>query len=344
MILLLAAPAAGAAAPAPRRAWAEPVRDAVIAMPSPSAASISASAAVDRYPVNDGSGATIGVSVTAACQAYCNAADPQQIADFIGTLIHGFEIELLTVQLDTPLQLELDCGFGAQACYYSGENRIVISGDDTPGSEEASRDYILAHEYGHHVAQHRDSPAPFPAAINWGTERWSSYEHVCQLRRARAVFPGDEGTHYYQDPGEAFAEAFARTRFPQAHVKWGWSRSLKPNAGAFKAIREDTLDPWSGRTRFTVSGRVPSGRGAAAIESFRTPLDGMVSLRPANLPGRRYRLSLMSLGGRVLRTSRHGLDLHHQLDFTVCGQPRLRVAIRSAAGSGGPFRLLIRRP
>ncbi len=351
MILILAAPAAASArAPAPRppaqarHAWAEPVRDAVIAMPSPTSASISESAASARYPIDDGSGATIGVAVTAACQAYCSAADPQQLADFIGTLIHGPEIELLTVQLDTPFQLSLDCGFGAQACYYSGENRIVISGDDTPGPDGASRDYILAHEYGHHVAQHRHNPAPFPAPINWGTARWSSHEHVCRLRREGAAFPGDEGSHYFQDPGEAFAEAFARNRFPNAHVKWEWSRAMKPNAGAFRALREDTLDPWHGRTGFVLSGRVPPRRGATVVESFRTPLDGTVSLRPSSLLRHHYRLSVKSPTGRVLLTSRHGLDLHHQLDFTVCGQSRLRVAIRSNGGSGGPFSLLVHRP
>jgi hypothetical protein len=357
MILLLAAPAAGAAAPqhqgraaAPRTAtppqrprWAEPVRDAVIAMPSLAAAGISDTAATDRYPVEDASGATIAVSVTSACQAECSAADPQRIAAFIGTLIHSYEIDLLTVQLDTPFQLELDCGFGAQACYYSGDNKIVISGDDTPGPDGASRDYVLAHEYGHHVAQHRRNPLPFPAAVNWGTARWSSFEHVCQRHRAGALFPGDEGTHYYQDPGEAFAEAFARNRFPEARVKWEWSRALRPDAGALEAIREDTLEPWQSRTSFTVGGRIPRG-GGAALASFRTPLDGTVSLQPTGRLRRHYRFSLMSPRGRVLRTSRHGLDLHHQLDFTVCGQSKLRVAVRSAGRSGVPFRLLVRRP
>lgn len=341
MILLLAAPAVRAA---PHQRWAEPVRDTVLPMPGPVTAGIAASAATARYPIEDGSGATIAVAVTTACQALCTAAEPQQIADFIGTLIHGPEVRLLTVQLDTPSQLGFDCGFGAQACYFTDQNRIVISGDNTPGPDGASRDYVLAHEYGHHVAQHRRTPAPFPAAINWGTARWSSYEHVCQRQRAGLLFPGNEGGHYFQDPGEAFAESFARYRFPEAKVKWEWSRFLKPNARAFQAIREDTLEPWSHRTKLVIRGRLPRARGAVAVESFPTPLDGTVSLRSSPPPRHRYLLRLVNLGHRILHTSRQRLDLHHRFDYTVCGQSRLRVTIRSTGRSRGAFRLLVRRP
>jgi len=351
MILLLAAPAAAAARqPAPPRELfdvsppAAPVRDAVIGKPGAASARIAASAASERYPVDDGSGVTIAVSVTPACAAACTAADPQQIAGFIGALIHGEEIGLLTVQLDTPFQLGFDCGFGAEACYYSGENRIVISGDDSPAADGASRDYILAHEYGHHVAQHRESPAPFTPAIDWGTARWASYEHVCQGRRAGALFPGDEGTHYYEDPGEAFAESFARYRFPDTQLKWGWIPRLRPSAGAFQAIREDTLSPWRGRESFVLRGHVPARGKGAAVESLRTPLDGMVSLRPSGLRRHGYELALRSRAGKLLRTSHHGLGPHHQLDYTVCGQSRLRLVIKSTRPSGGPFKLMIQRP
>lgn len=333
MILLLAAPVAGAA----------PVRDTVIEAPSAGSARISATASANRYPINDGNGETVSIAVTEACQAVCTAADPQQIANFLGTLIHSFEMELLTVQLDTPSQIEFDCGFGAQACYYGGENKIVLNGSDTPAPDGASREFVLAHEYGHHVAQHRESPAPFPAAIDWGPPRWSSYEHVCQRSKTGALFPGNEGVHYFQDPGEAFAESFAHLRFPGADVKWRWIGALKPNAAAFQAIREDTLRPWFGRTAFQLAGSLPSGKGEKKVESFKTPLDGVISLRPA---GRRhrYQLSLLNPAGRVLRTSRHGLDLGHRLNFTVCGQSRLRVAIRSSRRRGGAFELQIQRP
>lgn len=332
MVLLLAAPASGATRP----------RDTVIVTPSPGSARISASADANRYPINDGSGETVAIAITAACQEACNAADPQQIANFLGTLLHGFEMELLTVQLDTPSQIEFDCGFGAQACYYSSENRIVLSGNDTRSPDGASREYVLAHEYGHHIADHRGSPAPFPAAIDWGTARWSSYEHVCQRSRAGALFPGNEGLHYFRDPGEAFAESFARLRFPGSGVPWRWLSALEPNKNALETIREDTLDPWLGRSAFGLRGRVPPRRDGPAVRTFGTPLDGTVSLRPAGRP--LYDLSLLNPAGRVLRTSRHGFSLRHQVNYTVCGQSRLRVAIRSSHRIGGAFKLQIQRP
>lgn len=332
MILLLVAPASGAAWP----------RDTVIETPSAASARISTGGEADRYPINDGSGETVAVSPTPACEEACNAANPQQIADFLGTLPHGYEMELLTVQLDTPAQIEFDCGLGAQACYYGSEDKIVLSGNDGPAPDGASREYVLAHEYGHHVARHRESPAPFPAAIDWGTARWASYEHVCQRSRAGTLFPGDEGLHYFRDPGEAFAEGFARLRFPESGVPWRWLAALEPDPNSLEAIREDTLDPWLGRSAFKLRGRVPPRQKGAAVRTFGTPLDGTVSLRPAGRP--LYDLSLLNPAGRVLRTSRHGFGLRHQVNYTVCGQSQLRVAIRASHRFGGAFKLQIQRP
>jgi hypothetical protein len=333
MILLLAAPAASDAAPR---------RDVVVDEPRAAAARISATASTVRYPVNDGSGATIAVAVTDACESFCNAVDPQRIANFVGTMIHGPEIGLLTVQLDTPFQLEIDCGYGAQACYVPGEDRIVISGSDTSSYDGVSREFILAHEYGHHVASHRESPAPFPAAIDWGTPRWSSHERVCQAHRRGTVLPGDEGVRYYENPGEAFAEAFARYHFPETREKWKWVSFLEPDAAAFRAIREDTLEPWRGRAVIRLRGRAPSG-GDAEVRRVRTPLDGRVSLRPGE-ERRRYQLSLRSPSGQVLRTSRKGLSLRRQLNFTICGQSSLSLQLEAMRRSAAPFQLLIQRP
>jgi hypothetical protein len=348
MILLLAAPAAAETPPPEQRAAfavphpALPLRDVVRAAPGAAGARIAATASSARYSLNDGSDDSIAVDVSAACQQECDAADPQAIADTIGTFIHGPEVDLLTVQLDTPFELAFDCGFDAQSCYFGGENKIVLSGDDDPAPDSASREFVLAHEYGHHVAQHRELPAPFRAAIDWGTERWASVENVCEGHRTGALFPGDEGTHYYEDPGEAFAETFAFNRFPDAAVDWAWAPALHPTAASFRALRRDTLRPWLGRRSFTVSGQVP--RSGAVTRAFRTPFDGRVSIGPVGGAKLGYELIIRNRSGKPLRSSRQGVSFHHRLDYTVCGQSRLRVAVRATGRAGKPFRLTIQRP
>jgi len=320
------------------------MHDVVLGEPGAAAARISASASSQRYSINDGSGATIEVSVTPACAEACDVTDPQRVADFIGTLIHGDEVDLLSVQLDSEFQLGFDCGLGAEACYFSGENKVVIGGYEEADGDGATFDFVLAHEYGHHVAQHREMPAPFSNAIDWGPERWASLEGVCRGQRAGRLYPGDEGTHYFEDPGEAFAEAFAHYRFPDLPVTWRYSPALEPNAAAFRAIREDTLEPWQGRTSLTLSGHVPARGEGAAVETLRTPLDGLVSLRPSSLSRHGYELALRSRAGRLLRSSRNGLDPNQRLDYTVCGEQRLRLVITSTKPHRTPFRLQIQRP
>lgn len=322
---------------------AVPMRDVVLGEPSAAAARISASASSQRYSLGDGSEDTIAVSVTATCAASCDSADPQAIANFVGTLIHGDEVSLLTVQLDTEFQLGFDCGYGAEACYFVGENKIVIGGYREVDGDGATLEFVLAHEYGHHVAAHRDMPAPFGAAVDWGTERWASLENVCRDKRRGRLFPGDEEVNYFENPGEAFAEAFAHNRFPDLSIRWRYLPALRPTPASLKAVREDTLSPWQGRRSFTLSGHVPARGEGAAVESLRTPLDGMVSLRPS-LRRHGYELALRSRAGRLLRSSRQDLGPGHQLDYTVCGQSRLRLVITSTRPHGGPYRLQIQQP
>ncbi len=148
--------------------------------------------------------------------------------------------------------------------------------------------------------------------------------------------------HYFRDPGEAFAESYAHLRFPESPVPWRWVQSLKPDAAAFQAIEADVLDPWLSRTDFRLNGHFPLPGEGPAVRAFRTPLDGTVSLQVAG--GRGYDLSLLSRAGRVLRSSRRGFEAGRRLNYTVCGQSGLRVAIRDARRAGKAFKLQIQRP
>ena len=105
---VLAAPAAaGERQPHPAAASfdvtgpAPPVRDVVLERPGGVAARAIAQASATRYPVNDGKGRTVAIGVSNLCEVACTAAEPQQIADFLGTVIHGGEMNRLSVDLVT---------------------------------------------------------------------------------------------------------------------------------------------------------------------------------------------------------------------------------------------------
>ena len=319
-----------------------PFRDVVLPGPSTAAARASAEASARRYPVNDGRGRSVAISVTTACEVVCGAADPQTIADFLGTLVHGNEMNQLTVELVTPFEITARCGTGALACYYSGSERMVISGDRDVASDGATREYIAAHEYGHHVANNRRNP-PFEPTISWGPKRWDTYERVCQGVRRGIYYPGDEGSRYFENPGEAFAEAFAVNRFRSSGVEWAWIDSLKPNRRSLRAIRADTLRPWSGRKRTVIFDRLPKLGRTTLVKRIRTPLDGVLSLRLDGPAGPDFDLILRDRDGTVVRSS-NGIDSAERVNFTVCGADRFRAVIKRSGRGGGRFRLTIRRP
>lgn len=315
-----------------------PFRDAVLGKPNLVSARVSATAMARRYPVGDRKGRSVAIAVTAACRATCKAADPRQIAGFLGTVAHGNEISLLSVELNTPSQISAGCGGGTQACYFVGGNRMLINGNKTPAKDGASREFVLAHEYGHHLAQHRPAPRLYSPPIDWGTPRWAGYERICQGKRKRRYFPGNQRSRYFQNPGEAFAEAFAFNRFPRARVKWAWSASLKPDAGAFAAIRADVSSPWSGPGDAYFSRRI--GRGRRSSHSFPTPIDGGVTLRLRGPRATQFELRLFDRAGRLLRTGRGRAILR----YDVCGKTGLRAEVRRLARGPGRYRLAVRTP
>jgi hypothetical protein len=170
---------------------AVPMHDVVLGEPGAAAARISASASSQRYSINDGSSATITVSVTPACAETCDVTDPQRVADFIGTLIHGDEVDLLTVQLDSEFQLGFDCGFGAEACYSVAKTR----------SSSAATKKRTATARPSTSRRPRVRASRRPAPRNAGALRQRStgglgrkVEGVRRGQRSGRLYPGDEGT------------------------------------------------------------------------------------------------------------------------------------------------------
>jgi hypothetical protein len=266
----------------------------------------------------------VAINVSGICSATCDSADPQAIADFLGTLPHGDEMNLLELDLVKPsVEMAAACGSAnALSCYFPDQNRIVASGDSFTASDNATQLYVIAHEYGHHVANHRNN-APFAnPAIDWGPKNWASFAGVCAGVQSGRYAPGDEGNRYYDNPGEAWAESFAKNAFPTQPVPWEWPDFPDPHTpGGFAAIQQDALHPWNGdsievrRGRFTKHGRYRR----KAIKRFGTPLDGDLTMKLSGPARSSMTLKLLdTTTGQVLANSSVP-GPQEQISHTICG-------------------------
>lgn len=245
-------------------------------------------------------------------------------ADFIDRLVHGSEISTVKIYLAPPAEVGILCYTkDADGCYFPATSEIVTTGEDT---EWSTVEEVVTHEYGHHVANNRLND-PWPA-IAYGTKRWATYEGICQKEAAGIAFPGDEGEHYLQNPGEGFAESFLHlneVKLGMPETPWGYDGAFAPDAGALAAIEQDVLKPWKDDTLKRWSGRF-TRRGQQKTFTFKTPLDGVFG---AQLRGPRG--STLSLTGGS-ETKRMSSTLSAAL---ICGQRS--ITTRVVAGGKGRF-------
>src|SRR4029079_3680646 len=94
----------------------------------------------------------------------------------------------------------------------------------------------------------------------YGPKRWATYTSVCSRVSAGTAFPGDEGSHYTLNTGEAFAEAYraleeSRGVYPWAHLPLVVDPSFTPDAGSEGAALADVQQPWNGPSSATWEGR-----------------------------------------------------------------------------------------
>src|SRR5215471_21211097 len=81
-----------------------------------------------------------------------------QWADFMTSLVHGPELQTVTIHLLTLAEVQRPsvCDVNAYACYDPRTGTIyALATDPTPG---VSAKGVLIHEYGHHIAANRANP------------------------------------------------------------------------------------------------------------------------------------------------------------------------------------------
>lgn len=264
------------------------------------------------------------VAVYSSGEYQVDQAANQAAAEYVAGLVHGKEIADVNIYFAPPAEVGILCfSHEADGCYFPATGQIVTVGEDTPWS---TVEEVVTHEYGHHVATHRLND-PWPA-VAYGTKRWSTYEGVCQKEATGVAFPGDEGEHYFQNPGESFAESFMhlnQVKLGLPETPWGYDPMFTPDATALAAIEQDVLKPWKRTALKHLSGRF-ARRGQQKTFSFTTPLDGVFA---AELRGPRGSTLTVSGGAAVKRYSA-GVSA-----ALVCGQRT--VTARFTAGGAGPF-------
>ena len=283
------------------------------------------------YPTGDQYGSTVKIQVSDSYPV--DQALPQTWATYLGTLVHGPELARLTLDLAPLDEVTAICGAGSLACYDPATQTIEATPEDQLDSPPARE--IVAHEYGHHIANNR-SDAPW-AAESYGTKRWASYMQICKRTAAGTLAPGDEGTSYTLNPGEAFAEAYRvlnLTRAGATGIDWGIvDPSFYPNATALALLSEDVTSPWTGPTVRHVQGSF--GFGATRTIDVTTLLDGSFVARLHAPTKSRMTLVLYS-GGTLLA---HGTAVRYE----ICGQRALTLKVERSAGAGS-FTVDISKP
>ena len=281
-------------------------------------------------PIRTSTGETVDVRVSDALPL--ETATPEGWAEFLTKLVHGPEISRLTTYVVTFDEVQQLCGSRALGCY--GGDEMVVPGEL---AADITPEEVVRHEYGHHIAYHRLN-APW-AAIEWGPKRWASAANVCARVSRREAFPGDGGTNYARNPGEAWAETYRLLDERKAGVTTAsWqivSSTFFPTDVALQAAEFDVVQPWTAQ-RTTVSTRV-FGKATAKVWwiPLATSLDGDLRISATMPSGGMHEIALVGADRRtVVKRAQWVGQRVKRLEGSICGQRSLfvRVTQRGALG------------
>jgi hypothetical protein len=269
-----------------------------------------------------------------------DASIAQTYVDFLGSLPHGTELSHLKVYIATPKEVQDDCGGldGTLACYAPSTQTMTVPGEQQPDDGSGiTTSYVVAHEYGHHIARHRDN-SPFPA-LDFGPKFWASYELVCRRTINDQLAPGDEEKYYVANPGEAWADTYAHITYPA--VGWQFTTLLTPTAASKAQALRDVQAPWTGPLTRVFHGFLNS-RALAATSTFALHLDGTLTAQLHGPKHTRYDLRIRALGRTMGHTSGHGSEDVYRATYACreAATENVRITVLRRSGSG-PFTLTV---
>jgi hypothetical protein len=280
-------------------------------------------------PITTSTGEVVNVQVSDALPV--ETAAPEGWAEFLTKLTHGPEIAALTTYVATLDEVQQLCGAQALGCY-SGNSMVALGESAIDGT---TPEEVVRHEYGHHIAFHRLN-TPW-RAVEWGPKNWASSATVCSRVSRGEAFPGNEGSNYAQNPGEAWAETYRLMEERKAGITTGsWhivAPSFYPDEPAFQAAERDVVQPWTaGRTAVF---RRTFGKGTQKVWwiPLSTPLDGDLQVTATVPNGGVHDVALVAANRRtVVRRAQWVGQRAKRLASTVCGRRSFFVrVIRSGA-------------
>jgi len=289
-------------------------------------------------PITTSTGETMTVLVSNTFAL--EAVTPESWAEFLVQRVHGSELEDLTMYVAPLEEVQEICGAQALGCY--SRNTAVTLGETLP--DGTTGEDVLRHEYGHHIALYRSNP-PW-AAIEWGPKQWASAANICTKVSRGEAFPGDEGEHYAQNPGEVWAETYRLMDERKAGVTTGsWqivAPSFYPTEAMLQAAERDVLQPWAA-SQTTVARRAVA-RGRIWWVPLATPLDGNYTIGVTVPKGGQHEVVLTASNRRtvVKRATRTG-PRTRRISGTVCGQRTLYVKV-AQKGATGPVTVTVSKP
>jgi hypothetical protein len=278
--------------------------------------------------VTTSTGETVTVLVS---ESFAPEVTPESWAEFLVRLVHGSELQQLTTYVAPLSEVEDICGSRALGCY--ARDRAITLGETLP--DGTTGEAVLRHEYGHHIALYR-SNEPW-AAIDWGPKNWASAANVCAKVSRREAFPGDEGSNYPQNPGEAWAEVYRLLDERRAGITTAsWpiiAPSFYPTEAMLQAAEKDVTQPWASGQK-TVSRRAVA-RGRVWYVPVSTPLDGAYEITVTVPRGGQHEVVLTAANRRtVLKRATKTGPRTRRISGTICGQRSLFVRVTQKGATG----------